>query len=223
MSSRGGQVDELDFWRMEREMSCFNKSRYHYEFLEPRTFVRGVRSSSNSETFAGSGDGIGSFRQTNYNGFLQPDRYSEFRSHDHFHENRSTIYSPPRNNPNLRGGGGAAENSNSPGTSTAPLTIFYKGTVSVFNVPSDKAALIIKLAEEGNLEKIVPAVHHHHHHQQQHQPLILDHHHHHQHYDGFQFYSLLSEELPIARTRSLRRFLERRKERYKNFLLLARS
>ncbi|KAK9108581.1 hypothetical protein Syun_024592 [Stephania yunnanensis] len=186
---------------MEREMSCFNKSRYHYEFLEPRTFVRGVRSSSNSESFAGSGDGIGSFRQTNYNGFLQPDR---------FHENRSTMYSPLYNNPNLRGGGGAAENSNSPGTSTAPLTIFYEGTVSVFNVPSDKAALIIKLAEEGNLEKIVPAVHHH---QQQHQPLILDHHH--RHYDGFQFYSLLSEELPIARTRSLRRFLERRKERLK--------
>ncbi|KAK9117672.1 hypothetical protein Sjap_016619 [Stephania japonica] len=205
--SRGGQV-ELDFWRMERDQSYF-KSRQR-ELLEPRTFVRGVRSSS--ETFAGSGPGIGGFHE-NWNRFFQSDHRSAFRSVP-FHDNRSTLYSPLplplplHNNQNLRGAaaegspdastsrsGGAAENLNSPGTSTAPLTIFYKGTVSIFDVPSDKAALIMKLAEQGNLEKFVPAVHHHH---------------------GFQFYSLLSEELPLARKRSLKRFLERRKERLKS-------
>ncbi|KAF9622428.1 hypothetical protein IFM89_031231 [Coptis chinensis] len=40
----------------------------------------------------------------------------------------------------------------SPGIPTTPLTIFYNGTVSVFNMPHDKAENILKLAEDGNLK-----------------------------------------------------------------------
>lgn len=81
---------------------------------------------------------------------------------------------------------------------TAPFTIFYKGTVSVFNIPRDKAESILKIAVEGcpkkaepsDSEIAVPASNEPH--------LVV---------------GSLNEDLPIARRKSLQRFLQKRKER----------
>ncbi|GLT37860.1 hypothetical protein SLA2020_121460 [Shorea laevis] len=80
---------------------------------------------------------------------------------------------------------------------TAPLTIFYNGTVSIFNIPRDKAEGILKLAVEGSSKKVestdsevtVPSS------------------------DQQQLLESLNGDLPLARRKSLHRFLEKRKER----------
>ncbi|XP_058195338.1 protein TIFY 9-like isoform X2 [Rhododendron vialii] len=79
-------------------------------------------------------------------------------------------------------------NSESSTPETAPLTIFYNGTVTVFNVHRHNAENILKLAE-GGVSKIFEGG------------------------DGRQLLETLHGDLPIARRKSLQRFLEKRKER----------
>ncbi|XP_059281017.1 protein TIFY 9-like [Lycium ferocissimum] len=74
------------------------------------------------------------------------------------------------------------------GTKNVPLTIFYDGTVTVFDVSSDEAEAILRFAESSKIM------------------------------DAFTprkqlFVETLSGDLPLARRNSLLRFLEKRKER----------
>ncbi|XP_077229200.1 protein TIFY 9-like [Tasmannia lanceolata] len=74
-----------------------------------------------------------------------------------------------------------------------PLTIFYNGTVSVFDVPRDQGERIIKMAENGNVGAPAPAD---------------------SSGNGRQLLERLNGvDLPIARKHSLQRFLLKRRER----------
>ncbi|XP_022148883.1 protein TIFY 9 [Momordica charantia] len=78
---------------------------------------------------------------------------------------------------------------------SSPMTIFYNGTVAVFHLPPHKAESILKLVAEGR-DEADPT------------PAVPSTDHHHQH-----LLASLDGDLPIARKKSLQRFLEKRKER----------
>ncbi|KAE8672990.1 Protein TIFY 9 [Hibiscus syriacus] len=178
---------EFDFFGMEKENS--SKSQFQ-KFLDRRRSFRGLQgaiSKMNPEMI----------KSVISSGLTNPP------SQDQIESNKSaSVPSSPKETqslfpalPLLTSAARAAPE-NGPGT--APLTIFYNGTVSVFNLPRDKAESILKLAVEGVSETVesidsevaTPS-------SDQQQQLL----------------ETLDEDLPIARRKSLQRFLEKRKER----------
>ncbi|MGD7217423.1 protein TIFY, partial [Ralstonia pseudosolanacearum] len=80
---------------------------------------------------------------------------------------------------------------------TAPLTIFYNGTVSVFEISREKAEVIMRLAEEASFKSVKSV-------DEMVATTVRDEH---------KLLEKFNGDLPIARKKSLQRFLEKRKER----------
>lgn len=83
------------------------------------------------------------------------------------------------------------------GPEKAPLTIFYNGAVSIFNVSPDKVESILKLAVEGIAKNVESTD------SKAANPSC----------EQRQLLETLNGDLPIARRKSLQRFLEKRKDR----------
>ncbi|GJW48508.1 protein TIFY 9 [Tanacetum coccineum] len=134
---------EYDFFRLKDE-SCPKK-------VSDRRDIQGVISKINPELLKTA---IASASASANSGFLT----SKSSSLSPKQPSISPVYNQDCGNVNMAKSG-------------APLTIFYNGNVSVFDVSSDQAERIMKLAQSG------------------------------------------SSDLPMSRKKSLRRFLEKRKER----------
>eukprot|EP00262_Sarcandra_glabra_P000828 TRINITY_DN10892_c0_g1_i1.p1 TRINITY_DN10892_c0_g1~~TRINITY_DN10892_c0_g1_i1.p1 ORF type:complete len:221 (-),score=20.72 TRINITY_DN10892_c0_g1_i1:201-863(-) len=189
---------ELDFFRIERQNSAKSLIR---KSIEQRKSVRGIQSAISKidpqllKTVISSGA---------WNGFdvKSPKQEAVFRQNGVSANPVSSIPNPNGNqrlrsplpvlNPSSRS---ASENP----PETAPLTIFYNGTVTIFDVPRDKAESIMKLAEKGNIGTVESA-----------DPKFntAD-----SSNERPKLIEKLKGDLPIARKKSLQRFLEKRKER----------
>ncbi|XP_021287046.1 protein TIFY 9 isoform X1 [Herrania umbratica] len=179
---------ELDFFGMEKESSC--KSQFQ-RFLDRRRSFRGLQgaiSKMNPELIKSViASGLTNQSQENVNPI---DSNKSFSVPSSPKEAQSLLPTLPVLSP-------VARATSEKGPETAPLTIFYKGTVSIFNVPRDKAKSILKLAVEGSSknaeltksEVATPSS------------------------DQRQLLETLNGDLPITRRKSLQRFLDKRRER----------
>ncbi|KAI9169572.1 hypothetical protein LWI28_014277 [Acer negundo] len=172
---------ELDFFGMERkENSSSNQSQFKKLINRQRSFrdIQGAISKINPEILK-SLIASGSASADNGN-FVDYKKSSAFSLPSTPKEEAFPLPAMPlfRQIPRP-----ASENL----SETAPLTIFYNGTVTVYDVPREKAETILKLALEGNSNSV-----------ETNQQLLE---------------TLNNGDLPIARRKSLQRFLEKRKER----------
>ncbi|OMO88465.1 Tify [Corchorus olitorius] len=180
---------ELDFFGMEKENSC--KSQFQ-KFLDRRRSFRGLQgaiSKMNPELIK-SVISSGLTNNQNLENLNQLDSNQSF-----------SVPSSPKEAENVFPTlpilscfpATAAEK----GPETAPLTIFYNGTVSIFNVPRDKVDTILKLAVEGSSKNVDSKVA---------TPSTPS--------DQQQVLENLNGGFPPFRRKSLQRFLEKRKQRY---------
>ncbi|XVE66115.1 hypothetical protein DITRI_Ditri08aG0055000 [Diplodiscus trichospermus] len=181
---------ELDFFGMEKENSY--KSQFQ-KFLDRRRSFRGLQrviSKMNPELIKSViSSGLTNQSQDNAN---QNDSNRSFSVPSSPKGVETVFPTLPAFSPHVR-------TTFEDGSEMAPLTIFYNGTVSIFNVPRDKAESILKFAVEGSCKNIEltdskvanPS-------SEQEQQQLLE---------------TLNGDLPIARKKSLQRFLEKRKER----------
>ncbi|PON53189.1 Jasmonate-zim domain protein [Parasponia andersonii] len=169
---------ELDFFGMERDQ----KSQFQ-KFLHRQRSFRGIQSAIskiNTEVLK-SVIASGSVNQ-------KPDNaVPSTPSLDHIPFPALPVYVPNCTRP-------TSENL----LETAPLTIFYNGSVSVFDVPRDTVESILKIAIEGRNKRSEAA------------SATVDPN---NPTDQTHLIDPLNRDLPIARRRSLQRFLEKRKER----------
>ncbi|TYI94470.1 hypothetical protein E1A91_D02G206500v1 [Gossypium mustelinum] len=182
---------ELDFFGMEKQNCC--KSRFQ-KSLDRRLSFRGLQgalSKVNPELIK-SVIASGLKNPQGQDNVYQMDSNKSFSVPSSPKETQSLFPALPLLTPAARA---TSEN----GPETAPLTIFYNGTVSVFNVPRDKAESILKLAVEveGNSKNVEPI-----------DSKVAS-----PPSDRQQLLETLNGDLPIARRKSLQRFLEKRKER----------
>lgn len=185
---------ELDFFGIEKDSS--NKTQFQKLFNRRRSF-RGFQSAISKinpqvlKTVIGSGSGthIPNGKAPENGNFFPPKKSFSVPSTPK--GNQCNFPPLPVYNPTPR------PTSESP-NETAPMTIFYNGTVSVFDVSRDQAESILKLAVEGSYKPIVESA----------DPKLAV-----SSIDQQQLLESLEGDLPIARRKSLKRFLEKRKER----------
>ncbi|CAK9144376.1 unnamed protein product [Ilex paraguariensis] len=186
---------ELDFFSMEKEIPA--RAPAEKLFHRRRSFrdIQSVISKINPEVLK-TVIASGSVNQTSMAKLSENDSFSvsnkSFSVPSTPKEDQSFFPVLPVYTPIFRPSSGS-EN----GSETAPLTIFYNGTVSVFDVPRHKAENILKLAEENGSKSV----------EQPYSKLAVP------SRDQRQLFGTLYGDLPISRRKSLQRFLEKRKER----------
>ncbi|XP_008776226.1 protein TIFY 9-like [Phoenix dactylifera] len=160
---------ELDFFGLEKEDAA------RFRPVKPRSSIRGIQSAISGinpqllRSVLASGGGSVMF---------QPPAPAA-------PESRRLFLSPPPSPPLPLLIPASSKTTNESPSVTAPLTIFYNGTVNVFHVAQDRAESVINLAEDVNRVNI----------------------------REFGLLEKLNGDLPMARKKSLQRFMEKRKER----------
>ncbi|KAI3959650.1 hypothetical protein MKW92_037888 [Papaver armeniacum] len=188
---------ELDFFRMEKEnsSSSLSSSKSQFQkFLQQQRGMQSAISKLNPELLRTVINSGAASTSSNSSGHLEPKSSSTliFDEVTNGSENLFSVVPPAMPNKQMQ-----CTSAEAGARQTAPLTIFYNGKVSVFDVPRDKAEFLMKLAENNMNNGMTPSSS---------SKITAT-------TTSVDEQRNILEDLPIARRRSLQRFLEKRKER----------